>query len=63
MVWPLRFNDGYSRDLVREFKTEEAALKNACALRIKCIDLSIEGPDGVRYDEAAIANWCRKHNL
>jgi hypothetical protein len=61
--WRIRFKDGYQHDGIREASTEEQALKEACALREKMLELTIEGPNGVKYDEIAIANWCRERGL
>ena len=61
-MWRIHFTD-YQRPLVREHASEEEAFNTACSLRRTYLDVSIEGPDGQRYDEVAITDWCQKHGM
>jgi hypothetical protein len=60
-MWRVRFDDGYNREVIQHYETKEMALEAACALRIRFLDLSIEGPGGEKYDEIAITDWCKEH--
>jgi hypothetical protein len=55
--------DGRDRPSKKEFATEEEAFKYACLQRHSSSSLLIETPDGERYDETWIDDWCRSRGL
>ena len=62
-MWRVRFNDGYNRPVMQEHSTKEKAFTAACSLRLRYFDLSVEGPDGQLFDEAAIIKWCKENRM
>ena len=47
---------------MKDYKTKEEAFTEAASLRRK-YNVLIEGPDGDRYDEVAITDWCKEHGM
>jgi hypothetical protein len=61
-MWVVRFRDDKnSRALTSQHDSEQAAFEAACSLRLRQTVLSVEGPNGQRYDTDAIIAWCLKH--
>ena len=55
--------DGRDRSHTKEYATEAEAFEYACSHRHSSSTLRIETPDGERYDEIQIDDWCRARGL
>jgi hypothetical protein len=62
-MWLITYDDGHGRPvMIRRVATEREAFNQACMLRRWYDVLSIEGPEGQRYDAEAITGWCLAHS-